>query len=257
MGEEDEATKTGHHHTLEVQGFNRHEDHEFVENHKVYILKQRLFKNTQSSSIRGKVEMLASFSSLSLGLQTQNTVPKLMLKRSELRRLLALFLKYCVPMEVFYTMSSYTIGKTASIRTMEAVRVHPDDDWPMSRDHWPKVTGQSRYKEEDYFLNSLVADIYFPSDISLWPLYHNRRLAFLDMGFWRCLLRRAKRREGRLRILPYHDFNKAPHGCGLCPPNMCKSAWLSLRRRGCHVPIKSNLLDANPMGHRSREMSEP
>ncbi|KAI9079227.1 hypothetical protein K1719_038832 [Acacia pycnantha] len=28
--------------------------------------------------------------------------------------------------------------------------------------------------------------------------------------------------EGRLRILPYHDFNKAPHGCGLCPPNMCK-----------------------------------
>lgn len=28
--------------------------------------------------------------------------------------------------------------------------------------------------------------------------------------------------EGRLRILPYHDFNKAPHGCSLCPPNMCK-----------------------------------
>ncbi|XP_004510356.1 inorganic pyrophosphatase 2-like [Cicer arietinum] len=28
--------------------------------------------------------------------------------------------------------------------------------------------------------------------------------------------------EGRLRILPYHDFNKAPHGCTLCPPNMCK-----------------------------------
>ncbi|XP_057733036.1 inorganic pyrophosphatase 2-like [Arachis stenosperma] len=28
--------------------------------------------------------------------------------------------------------------------------------------------------------------------------------------------------EGRLRILPYHDFNKAPHGCALCPPNMCK-----------------------------------
>jgi pyridoxal phosphate phosphatase PHOSPHO2 len=28
--------------------------------------------------------------------------------------------------------------------------------------------------------------------------------------------------EGRLRILPYHDFKKASHGCGLCPPNMCK-----------------------------------
>ncbi|XP_057455247.1 inorganic pyrophosphatase 2-like [Lotus japonicus] len=29
-------------------------------------------------------------------------------------------------------------------------------------------------------------------------------------------------KEGRLRIFPYHDFNKAPHGCSLCPPNMCK-----------------------------------
>ncbi|XP_078432132.1 inorganic pyrophosphatase 2-like [Wolffia australiana] len=28
--------------------------------------------------------------------------------------------------------------------------------------------------------------------------------------------------EGRLRILPYHDFNKSDHGCPLCPPNMCK-----------------------------------
>ncbi|KAK7348634.1 hypothetical protein VNO80_23219 [Phaseolus coccineus] len=28
--------------------------------------------------------------------------------------------------------------------------------------------------------------------------------------------------EGRLRILPYHDFNKASRGCSLCPPNMCK-----------------------------------
>ncbi|WJX86360.1 3'(2'),5'-bisphosphate nucleotidase [Trifolium repens] len=28
--------------------------------------------------------------------------------------------------------------------------------------------------------------------------------------------------EGRLRILPYHDFNKASHGCPICPPNMCK-----------------------------------
>lgn len=28
--------------------------------------------------------------------------------------------------------------------------------------------------------------------------------------------------EGRLRIFPYHDFHKSPHGCSLCPPNMCK-----------------------------------
>ncbi|KAH0781296.1 hypothetical protein KY290_000894 [Solanum tuberosum] len=28
--------------------------------------------------------------------------------------------------------------------------------------------------------------------------------------------------EGRLQILPYVDFQKFPHGCNLCPPNMCK-----------------------------------
>ncbi|KAM0031986.1 putative hydrolase [Helianthus debilis subsp. tardiflorus] len=28
--------------------------------------------------------------------------------------------------------------------------------------------------------------------------------------------------EGKLRILPYHDFLRSPHGCSLCPPNMCK-----------------------------------
>ncbi|XVE88743.1 hypothetical protein DITRI_Ditri19aG0093400 [Diplodiscus trichospermus] len=30
--------------------------------------------------------------------------------------------------------------------------------------------------------------------------------------------------EGRLRIFPYHDFTKSPHGCQhpTCPPNMCK-----------------------------------
>ncbi|WJX55777.1 3'(2'),5'-bisphosphate nucleotidase [Trifolium repens] len=34
--------------------------------------------------------------------------------------------------------------------------------------------------------------------------------------------------EGRLRILPYHDFNKASHGCPICPPNMCKAAYKRL-----------------------------
>nr|GMC74827.1 inorganic pyrophosphatase 1-like [Ipomoea batatas] len=29
--------------------------------------------------------------------------------------------------------------------------------------------------------------------------------------------------EGRLRILPFHDFHSSPHGCSRCPPNMCKS----------------------------------
>ncbi|KAK9274503.1 hypothetical protein L1049_021752 [Liquidambar formosana] len=28
--------------------------------------------------------------------------------------------------------------------------------------------------------------------------------------------------EGRLRIFPYHDFTSSPHGCSLCPSNMCK-----------------------------------
>lgn len=29
--------------------------------------------------------------------------------------------------------------------------------------------------------------------------------------------------QGRLRILPHHDFTKSPHGCtNPCPPNMCK-----------------------------------
>ncbi|KAL2554933.1 Inorganic pyrophosphatase 2 [Forsythia ovata] len=28
--------------------------------------------------------------------------------------------------------------------------------------------------------------------------------------------------EGRLRILPYHDFHSSSHGCNLCPPTMCK-----------------------------------
>ncbi|CAN4098501.1 unnamed protein product [Withania somnifera] len=28
--------------------------------------------------------------------------------------------------------------------------------------------------------------------------------------------------EGRLQILSYVDFQTSPHGCNLCPPNMCK-----------------------------------
>ncbi|PRQ45527.1 putative inorganic diphosphatase [Rosa chinensis] len=29
--------------------------------------------------------------------------------------------------------------------------------------------------------------------------------------------------EGRVRISPFCDFTSSPHGCSLCPPNMCKS----------------------------------
>lgn len=29
--------------------------------------------------------------------------------------------------------------------------------------------------------------------------------------------------EGRLRIFPFHDLSLSPHGCKLCPSNMCKS----------------------------------
>ncbi|KAF9614023.1 hypothetical protein IFM89_014823 [Coptis chinensis] len=28
--------------------------------------------------------------------------------------------------------------------------------------------------------------------------------------------------KGKLRIFPHHDFISSPHGCDLCPPNMCK-----------------------------------
>lgn len=33
--------------------------------------------------------------------------------------------------------------------------------------------------------------------------------------------------EGRLRIFPYHGSAMAPHGCNLCPPNLCKGSVLN------------------------------
>ncbi|KAK3439006.1 hypothetical protein EUGRSUZ_C03661 [Eucalyptus grandis] len=32
--------------------------------------------------------------------------------------------------------------------------------------------------------------------------------------------------EGRLNIVPFHDSADSPHGCSLCPPNMCKGLVL-------------------------------
>ncbi|KAJ7963185.1 Inorganic pyrophosphatase [Quillaja saponaria] len=37
--------------------------------------------------------------------------------------------------------------------------------------------------------------------------------------------------EGRLRISPYHNFVTSPHGCSLCPPNMCKGVVLERIQR--------------------------
>ncbi|KAL0014935.1 hypothetical protein SO802_002004 [Lithocarpus litseifolius] len=46
-------------------------------------------------------------------------------------------------------------------------------------------------------------------------------------GVWGCFSRIDTNpsfvdEEGRLRILPFHDLSSTPHGCKLCPPNMCK-----------------------------------
>ncbi|KAA8523226.1 hypothetical protein F0562_009649 [Nyssa sinensis] len=36
--------------------------------------------------------------------------------------------------------------------------------------------------------------------------------------------------KGRLRISPYHDLASSPHGCNLCPPNMCKGLVIERTR---------------------------
>ncbi|WCJ29579.1 Pyridoxal phosphate phosphatase-related protein [Euphorbia peplus] len=39
--------------------------------------------------------------------------------------------------------------------------------------------------------------------------------------------------QGRLTILPYHDFNSSPpHSCTICPPNMCKGMMIEKMRAG-------------------------
>ncbi|XP_065850020.1 inorganic pyrophosphatase 2-like [Euphorbia lathyris] len=43
--------------------------------------------------------------------------------------------------------------------------------------------------------------------------------------------------QGRLRILPYHDFNISSHGCTICPPNMCKGAMIEKMRGGSKMKI--------------------
>ncbi|GLJ23474.1 hypothetical protein SUGI_0444700 [Cryptomeria japonica] len=37
--------------------------------------------------------------------------------------------------------------------------------------------------------------------------------------------------SGRLRICPFHPLTEDPHGCNLCPPNMCKGAIIDEMRK--------------------------
>lgn len=41
--------------------------------------------------------------------------------------------------------------------------------------------------------------------------------------------------DGRLRISPFHDSAAAPHGCTLCPDNMCKVLPTAGRRIGSDI----------------------
>uniref|UniRef100_A0A6V7QQA5 Inorganic pyrophosphatase 2 n=1 Tax=Ananas comosus var. bracteatus TaxID=296719 RepID=A0A6V7QQA5_ANACO len=48
--------------------------------------------------------------------------------------------------------------------------------------------------------------------------------------------------EGRLRIFPYHDFTTSSHGCGLCPPNMCKGIIIERIRASAFSEGKKHLV---------------
>lgn len=53
--------------------------------------------------------------------------------------------------------------------------------------------------------------------------------------------------EGRLRILPLHDFTKSPHGCSNpCPPNMCKG--LVIKRLQCEHATKKFIYLGDGLG---------
>ncbi|GMN35972.1 hypothetical protein TIFTF001_005671 [Ficus carica] len=50
--------------------------------------------------------------------------------------------------------------------------------------------------------------------------------------------------EGRLRILPYHDFNSSSHGCHICPPNMCKGVIMERIRATLSAEGKKRFVHA-------------
>lgn len=53
--------------------------------------------------------------------------------------------------------------------------------------------------------------------------------------------------EGRLRIFPYHDLNTPPHGCHLCPPNLCKVNTFSYNDHFTQIVIKKYMLDSSSL----------
>jgi pyridoxal phosphate phosphatase PHOSPHO2 len=55
--------------------------------------------------------------------------------------------------------------------------------------------------------------------------------------------------DGRLRISPYHDSAAAPHGCSLCPDNMCKV--LPTVGRGIDSDIHSIRCQLHSIAHRA------
>uniref|UniRef100_A0A5B6YPZ4 Putative inorganic pyrophosphatase 2 n=1 Tax=Davidia involucrata TaxID=16924 RepID=A0A5B6YPZ4_DAVIN len=48
--------------------------------------------------------------------------------------------------------------------------------------------------------------------------------------------------EGRLRISPCHDFHSSPHGCNLCPPNMCKGLIIERIQASISMEGKKKLI---------------
>ncbi|KAJ6814708.1 inorganic pyrophosphatase 1-like [Iris pallida] len=48
--------------------------------------------------------------------------------------------------------------------------------------------------------------------------------------------------EGKIRISPYHDFTASPHGCNLCPPNMCKGKIIERIRTSQSVEGKKRFI---------------
>ncbi|KAF5192536.1 Thiamine phosphate phosphatase-like protein [Thalictrum thalictroides] len=47
---------------------------------------------------------------------------------------------------------------------------------------------------------------------------------------------------GRLRVLPYHDFNICPHGCDLCPPNMCKGLVIERIKASVFADVRKRFI---------------
>ncbi|KAI3754207.1 hypothetical protein L1987_53985 [Smallanthus sonchifolius] len=49
-------------------------------------------------------------------------------------------------------------------------------------------------------------------------------------------------KEGRLRIFPYHGSAVPPHGCDLCPPNLCKGFVLNKIQDSTSQDIKKRVI---------------